>query len=268
MRNKNTPPQISIGMPVFNGEKYISEALDSLLAQTFTDFELIISDNASTDNTQEVCQQYEKKDSRIIYIRQPNNIGAISNFSFVKDRAQGEFFMWAAHDDRWDTKFIESTLKVFNEHPNVGLVFSNFIIRNLDTKDELKVQVKALDYDNKLLNYVVGVLNMCPSLIYGVFKINLIKDVQLESYDFADVQVISDLSMKTKIKVINEYLYVAGTKGERKPYSLSHKKIQRMPFLRKQYQMLSQYFSFPIRDILFLFTCVFMLYNKIRLWRY
>jgi glycosyltransferase involved in cell wall biosynthesis len=268
MRNKNIKPKISIGMPVFNAEKYISEALDSLLAQTFTDFELIISDNASTDNTQEVCQEYEKKDSRVIYIRQPINIGPTKNFAFVKNQAHGEYFMWAAHDDRWDSKFIASTLAVFNEHPSVGLVFSNFIIRNLDTKGELKVHVKSLDYDNKLLNYIIGIFNMCPSLIYGVFRMRLIQDVQLESYDFADVQIISDLSMRTKIKVIDEYLYVAGTKGERKPYSLSHKKIQRIPFLRKQHQMLSRYFSFPIRDFLFLFTCAFMLYNKIRLWRY
>jgi len=72
-------------MPVYNGEKYIREALDSLLAQTFTDFELIISDNASTDGTQVICEEYAARDPRIRYVRQRENRGAVANFRFVLD---------------------------------------------------------------------------------------------------------------------------------------------------------------------------------------
>jgi len=99
-------PQVSIGMPVYNGEPFISEALVSLLEQTFTNFELIISDNASTDGTESICRNYAAKDKRIRYVRQAENRGALANFQFVLDEALGEYFMWAAADDVWDSQWI------------------------------------------------------------------------------------------------------------------------------------------------------------------
>lgn len=105
-------PQISIGMPVYNGAKFIREAIDSLLAQTFTDFELIISDNASTDETEAICREYAAKDKRIRYIRQSQNLGALANFKFVLDEAVGEYFMWAAADDVWDKNWITALLPI------------------------------------------------------------------------------------------------------------------------------------------------------------
>lgn len=100
-------PKISIGMPVYNGEKTIREALDSLLTQTFTDFELIISDNASTDGTEAICREFVKKDPRIRYLRQPENRGGAANFWFLLDETQGEYFMWAACDDIRSQDFLE-----------------------------------------------------------------------------------------------------------------------------------------------------------------
>jgi len=97
---------VSIGMPVYNGANFIREALDSLLAQTFTDFELIISDNASTDETETICKEYENLDFRIRYIRQKKNIGALQNFQFVLGEARNKYFMWAACDDAWDRNFL------------------------------------------------------------------------------------------------------------------------------------------------------------------
>jgi glycosyltransferase involved in cell wall biosynthesis len=103
-------PQVSIGMPIYNGELFIREALDSLLAQTFTDFELIISDNGSTDATEAICKEYAAKDVRIRYVRQGENRGAVANFWFVLNEAVGEYFMWAAADDRWDHEWISKLL--------------------------------------------------------------------------------------------------------------------------------------------------------------
>lgn len=100
-------PIVSIGMPVHNGERFIREAIDSLLEQTFTVFELIISDNASTDSTESICQRYSKQDQRIQYIRQQEDIGALRNFQFVLSKASGEYFMWAACDDKWDRNWIK-----------------------------------------------------------------------------------------------------------------------------------------------------------------
>jgi glycosyltransferase involved in cell wall biosynthesis len=97
-------------MPVYNGEIFIREALDSLLAQTFSNFELIISDNASTDETEAICREFSRRDSRIRYVRQSENQGAVNNFLFVLDKAVGEYFMWAAADDIWDRRWIEVLL--------------------------------------------------------------------------------------------------------------------------------------------------------------
>lgn len=119
-------PVVSIGMPVYNGEKYIRDALDSLLGQSFADFELIISDNASTDATESICRQYEKNDMRIRYIRQEANLGAAANFQFVLNQARGSCFMWAASDDRWSLDWLEKLYGAIGE-AGVGMVFGQVV---------------------------------------------------------------------------------------------------------------------------------------------
>jgi glycosyltransferase involved in cell wall biosynthesis len=119
-------PKVSIGMPVYNGEEFIREALDSLLAQTFDDFELIISDNNSSDLTQEICLEYATKDNRIKYIRQSQNVGAILNFNAVLQKASGLYFMWAADDDFWRPSFIEKCLNFLEQNQDYNIVFSKY----------------------------------------------------------------------------------------------------------------------------------------------
>jgi glycosyltransferase involved in cell wall biosynthesis len=89
-------PRVSIGLPVFNGEKYLAEALDSILSQTYRDFKLIISDNASTDRTEQICREYAAKDRRIRYYRNEKNIGAPKNFNRVFELSSGKYFRWDA----------------------------------------------------------------------------------------------------------------------------------------------------------------------------
>lgn len=127
-------PRISVGMPVYNGEKYISDAIDSLLLQTYTDFELIISDNASSDGTEKICLEYAKKDSRIRYVRQIKNQGGFCNFKFVLDEARGEYFMWLAHDDYIEPdSYLEKLVQPLVEgyefsFPNVQIVSAGGLI--------------------------------------------------------------------------------------------------------------------------------------------
>ncbi|MGK2855732.1 MAG: glycosyltransferase family 2 protein, partial [Thermoanaerobaculia bacterium] len=99
-------PQLTIGMPVYNGARYIREALDSLLGQTFRDFEIFISDNASTDATPEICEEYRRRDARIRVVRQSENRGLLSNFRAVLEGARGDMFTWAAADDVWDPRWL------------------------------------------------------------------------------------------------------------------------------------------------------------------
>jgi glycosyltransferase involved in cell wall biosynthesis len=120
----NAVPRLSIGLPVYNGENYLAESLDALLGQTYMDFELIISDNASTDGTADICQSYAKDDSRIRYIRQESNIGAAPNHNFLVQQSRGELFKWAAADDLYARDLIERCVKALDEHPDVVLAHS------------------------------------------------------------------------------------------------------------------------------------------------
>jgi glycosyltransferase involved in cell wall biosynthesis len=122
-------PKVSIGLPVYNGEKYLRFALNSVLQQTHDDFELIISDNASTDATQKICREYAAKDERIRYDRNETNIGAVGNYNRVFELGRGEFFKWASHDDEFHPSLIEKCLKVFEQSPpSTVLVFSKAAI--------------------------------------------------------------------------------------------------------------------------------------------
>jgi glycosyltransferase involved in cell wall biosynthesis len=114
-------PSLSIGLPVYNGERYLAEALDALLAQTYTDFELIISDNASDDATEEICRAYAEKDERVRYIRQPVNIGADPNHHFVVEQARGRYFKWAAHDDVYEPELLRRCVEALESHPDAVL---------------------------------------------------------------------------------------------------------------------------------------------------
>ena len=117
-------PRLTIGLPVYNGEKYVAESLEALLGQSFTDFELIISDNASTDSTGDVCRRYEKQDSRVRYFRQPQNIGLAPNVNFIIRQARGELYKEASHDDLYASNLLESCIAALDEYPQVVLSHS------------------------------------------------------------------------------------------------------------------------------------------------
>lgn len=117
-------PKVSIGLPVYNGERYLAESIDSLLAQTYNDFELIITDNASTDATENICREYVNKDSRIRYFRAETNLGAAQNFNWAFEQATGEYFKWAADDDLHDPRFLEACVHKLDNDPEVSLCFT------------------------------------------------------------------------------------------------------------------------------------------------
>lgn len=259
-------------MPVYNGEKFVLDAINSLILQTFSDFELIISDNASTDCTEAICREVASRDSRIRYIRQDQNCGPVANFQFVLDQAVGEYFMWAAADDRRETDFLRLALLVFEGDANCGLVFCDYHVVNLDAKrpadEHAGIEYVGMFNSKKpQKQYLMRLLAPAPSLIYGLHKTSILSQIAIQKYDFFDVHLTHWYAVHSKVKIIPMLLYVSGihgrlTKdGNRIPYSLTGKTIDPTLFFREEKKLLFQQFQFLIALPLYLLLRLFYLVN-------
>ena len=112
---------MTVGVPVYNGQRYLARALDSLLAQTFDDFEIVLCDNASEDRTAEICAAYAARDPRIRFHRNPQNLGLVRNFNRTFELAKGTYFKWASHDDWHARESLELTVKALEANPDAAL---------------------------------------------------------------------------------------------------------------------------------------------------
>lgn len=129
--NLNTQPKVVIGLPVYNGYPHIKTAIQCILNQTYKNFQLIIADNFSTDLTFESLVEIAKTDNRITIFRHTKNIGAVNNFSFVKDQTRSEYFMWAAHDDTWSPNHLEQAIEILVNDPLIDFVFPQFSLESI-----------------------------------------------------------------------------------------------------------------------------------------
>jgi glycosyltransferase involved in cell wall biosynthesis len=170
-------PKVSIGMPVYNGEKYIRQAIDSVISQTFTDFELVISDNASTDGTEAICREFAKRDSRIRYIRQKENIGAINNFNFLLKRASSTYFSWISHDDYLENTYVEVMARYLDEHSDVVLCVGdlNVVKNGIKVDAIIHHQIRdTLDWEHARRKFFTYSHNIVMP-IFGLFRLDLMR---------------------------------------------------------------------------------------------
>lgn len=177
----NRNPSVSIGMPVYNGAQYIREALDSLLSQTFTDFELIISDNASTDDTQSICAEYARCDPRIRYFRQIKNKGAVANFRFVLDCAKADLFMWAAYDDLWAPNFLMDATNLL-ANKTIDFVFPTFELRSIRLRVAKKIKpeifkfIESTNRRRRVLDFMsLHFLSHSANIVYSLFRTRFLR---------------------------------------------------------------------------------------------
>jgi glycosyltransferase involved in cell wall biosynthesis len=117
-------PRLSIGLPVYNAEAFLPQALDCLLTQTFENFEIVVCDNASADGTEQICRDYAGRDPRVRYFRNVTNLGAIANFNRTFELASAPLFKWAAHDDLHRGNYLESCVRLLDEDPAAVLAHS------------------------------------------------------------------------------------------------------------------------------------------------
>ena len=173
--------EVTVGLPVFNGERAIGRSIQSILDQTFGDYKLIISDNASTDKTREICLSYSSRDERIEYIRQEANIGAAANFMFVLERADTPYFMWAAADDYWLPDFIVANIQILKEKDDVVCSVSKVKLAFDDGSYRISKSTKALlsDMNSNVFKFLLNPSD--NSRFYGVFRTDCLRSIYPES---------------------------------------------------------------------------------------
>ena len=209
-------PSLSIGLPVFNGEDYLEEAVESILAQTYTDFELVISDNASTDRTEGICRSFADRDERVKYFRNPQNIGATQNWYRVFDLSCGKYFASAAHDDVYSPEFMEKCISILEQDPSIVVCYSKTSIidqqgKRLDDDRIARMLSAGIDTISsrpsvRLYN-IIGVDYLCIQL-YGVMQAEALRKTKVfVGYYGCDRNTLAELALLGKIYELPEYLF-------------------------------------------------------------
>lgn len=250
MDNENTNiSKLSIGIPVYNGEKFLRQCFDSLISQTFTNFELIISDNASDDSTSDICNEYSKKFKDFKYFKQKKNMGMKWNFNFVLEQAKYDYFVWVAVDDILLPNFLKKNIEILELKQNlVGSVskinsYDSNDLKISDTDKFFKDVTKQLrkrfrkrgtlsisgSYDEKVRFYLKK--STCQ-IIYGIFKTDVIrKSIIIEEFEGSDWCINLNILKYGDFHVIDEVLMLEfegglGSRGTfRKSLTSEHHKI-------------------------------------------
>jgi glycosyltransferase involved in cell wall biosynthesis len=233
MHNPQVTPRVSIGMPVYNGASFLREAITSLLEQDYTDFELIVADNASTDRTEAIVHSF-LKDPRIRYFRHPRNIGAAPNFNYVFSLARGEYFKWAAADDVHYPENLRRTVAVLSAAPpEVVLVAPRVDLIDEDGKsllDENGIPIASLGLGkgqgperfstcaktpSRRLSEVLPRLKWA-SPQFGLFRTEALRKTRLfDSFYGSDLVLLAEVALLGEILEIDRILYGYRQHGEK-----------------------------------------------------
>lgn len=213
----NHSPRVSIGLPVYNGERFLAKTLDSILAQTFEDYELIISDNASTDGTEEICRAYTDRDSRIRYHRSERNVGLSINFNRAFQLASGEYFKWLAADDICAPEFVGTCVEMLDAQPHAVLAYpkakwmdedgrvlfeSDTIIGEMRVRTDVTARFRELV--DELLYDDAWAAPMC---IFGVIRSGALRRTRLlGNYIAADCNLLAELILIGEFLGVPEYM--------------------------------------------------------------
>jgi len=203
-------PRVSIGVPVYNGGQFLACTLDCLLTQTYSDFELIICDNCSDDQTEQICRQYVATDARIRYHRNSTNMGAPRNFNLAFALSRGEYFKWAAADDFCGRHFVERCVAVLDQRQEVVLCYPktrliderNIILK--DYEDRLDLQFSA---PHKRFSRLLWNIEMCNA-VFGLMRSKALKKTRLfGTYPSSDLVFLAELTLYGAFMEIPERLF-------------------------------------------------------------
>jgi glycosyltransferase involved in cell wall biosynthesis len=203
-------PAVTIGVPVYNSEKFLPETLRSIIAQTFSNFEVVISDNASTDGTQALCEAFARDDARVRYVRHPRNIGLPRNYNSLVGLARGRYFKWSSSNDLIQPRFLEACVPVLEANPDVVLAYPRTRlfdavsgdvrdhVDNLDLRDEDPVErYRRCDerlFKNNIINGVIRTKALVTSTLH-------------REYPSSDLALMPELALHGKFVEVPEPLF-------------------------------------------------------------
>lgn len=202
-------PLVTIGVPVYNGARFLSQALDSLLGQSASDFEMIISDNASTDGTEAICRAYAAKDARVLYVRQPVNIGAPNNWTFVAKQARGKYFKWATGNDFCPPDMVEKCVAVMEADPRVVLCYGKTCLIDEETgrRDEYTRDIAVLEdlpHERFRTLYRTLALNNAQC---GLIRADALRRTRYDRpYPGGDVVLMAELALQGRFVLLPDVL--------------------------------------------------------------
>ena len=207
----NSPmPRVSVGMPVYNGERFLEEAVSALLNQRFDDFELVIADNASTDRTEEICRAYVAQDKRVAYHRHSRNLGLARNYRRVFDLSNGTYFKWATYDDVCAPEFIGRCVDALDQDERVVLAYPKGKI--IDEWSEIKAECteglhlqspKASERMRQLLRNL-----KLSNALYGVMRKSVLSETRvMGDYPGADICLLGELALRGLFYEVPEFLF-------------------------------------------------------------
>lgn len=203
-------PLISVGMPAYNAEAYIGVALESMLAQTCGDFELIVSDNASTDGTREIVESYVKQDRRIRCERQSANIGANLNYSRVAQLAVGEFFKWISSSDWCAPTFLERCCDDLRDHPDAVLSAprTRLFEGTPDVSRAYDGDIEVVEDTPSARIRAVMTAMALNNAVNGLIRMSALRQTRLiEAYRGSDLVLMAHLALLGKFRLLDEALY-------------------------------------------------------------
>ena len=233
MSDKTATPRLSIGLPVYNGQRFIRATLDALLAQTFGDFELIICDNCSTDATEQICREYARRDPRIRYFKNERNLGPAPNYNRCFEHARGELFKWSAADDTIAPAFLAKCVAELDRDPSLSGCYTRTTEIDADGK-RLYDHATVLDLDSpsvvaRLRSYTfVNHRHHAAPELWAVWRTDVLRRwTPLKgSFPSADRIVILRAGLHGPVKRIEEHLFFNRSHGQRSQTYLDKMKVR------------------------------------------
>lgn len=203
-------PRVSIGVPVYNCEHFLQQSIGSLLAQTYEDFELVITDNASTDRTEEICRQFMAKDKRVRYFRNEKNLGGPGNFRRVFSLCRGEYHKWSTADDYWDPTVIEKCVAVLDREPDVVVCYpktrlvkeTGELIEDYDDNFHLQEDSPGARFIR-----ILDAVSLCHVHLGVIRRAAMIRTSLIGDELSSDFRFLAELSLYGKFFVLPEYLF-------------------------------------------------------------